>query len=124
MLWVSRENRIAVAGNGLAGAGVVVFTQLDVIENWRFGSEVLGIAVLGSLAAILVGFVIACVGSVTWSKRTRTYKPLKIAVLIAVATFLLTRVININVHGPSGILMFVVLLSVINVFALALASGL
>jgi len=115
MFRVSKESRLASAGYALVAAGVLVFSLLDKISRWRVGADLVSDAARGSLGAMLVGFVLACVGSAMWARRAQTRKPLKLAALVAVAAFGLTWMIGVNIHGSSVILMFVVLFSMINV---------
>jgi hypothetical protein len=86
------------------------------------GDNVLNAAVVGSMAAMLGGFVTATVGSAIWARRTLTRQPLKIAVSIGVGSLFLSPIVGVNVHGPSAILIFLVLFSVINVLSLLFAT--
>jgi uncharacterized membrane protein len=121
MLSLERVRRTTLIGYAVACLGVLVFTQLERIE--RMGSGVSGAASLGSLGATLVGFLTAIVGSAIWARRATNRQPLKIAASIAVATLLITFAVGINIHGPSAILMFVVMFSVVNVVSVLIASG-
>jgi uncharacterized membrane protein YesL len=122
MLTQSRAKRIAIIGYALAAVGIVLYTQLDRIVDMRM-EDVLGVAVVSSMAATFGGFLIAIVGSVTWARRSATRQPLKIAVLIGVASLWLCLAVDVNVHGPSALLMFLVPLSVVNVLSVPVAGG-
>jgi hypothetical protein len=124
MLAFSKARWTALTGYALAAAGIILYTQLDRIVNLRMGKNVLNAAVVGSMAATLGGFVTATVGSAIWARRTLTRQPLKIAVSIGVESLFLSLIVGVNVHGPSAILMFLVLFSVINVLSLPVVTHL
>ena len=113
---------MAVIGYALAAAGIVLYTQLDRIVELRMGENVLGVAVLGSMAATFGGFLTAIVGSAIWARRVPTRQPLKVDVLIGIASFLLCLAIGVNIHGASAMLMFLVPLSVVNVLSLLVVT--
>ena len=113
---------MAVIGYALAAAGIVLYTQLDRIVNLRMGENVLGVAVISSMAATFGGFLIAIVCSAIWARRGPTRQPLKVAVLIGIGSFLLCLVVRMNVHGPSAMLMFIMPLSVVNVLSLLVVT--
>jgi len=119
----NRADRLALAGYSVAAAGVLVFSLLDAISNLRLGSSLLDVAATGSMAAVLVGFTLASVGSARWARRDHTHAPLKLSALIAVVVFVATWAIGVNIHGPSAILMFVVLFAAINVVIQLIAAG-
>jgi len=118
----SRAKWIALAGYAFAAAGIILYTQLDRIVNLRMGESVLNAAVFGSMAATFGGFVIATVGSVIWARRAPTHVPLKIAISVGVGSLFLLLMVDVNVHGPSAILMFLFPFSVINVLSLLIAT--
>lgn len=123
MLALSKAKWTALTGYALAAAGILVYTQLDRIVDLRMGFHVLNVAALGSMAATLGGFVTATVGSAIWARRSPTRQPLKIAICVGVGSVLLSLMVGVNVHGPSAMLMFLVMFSVINVLTLLVASG-
>ena len=116
MLTQSRAKRVAMIGYALAASGILLYTQLDRIVDWRIGIDVLNAAALCSIAATFGGFLTAIVGSAIWARKSPTRQPLKIAVLIVVGSFLLCLLTGVNVHGPSAMLMFLVPFSFVNVF--------
>lgn len=119
MLTQSKAKRIAIVGYALAAVGIVLYTQLDRISDLRMGD----VADVGSMAATFGGFLTAIVGSAIWARRSPSRQPLKIAVSIGVGTFLLCLAVDVNVHGPSALLMFLVPFSVVNVLSTLVASG-
>jgi hypothetical protein len=56
-------------------------------------------------------------------RRTPARQPLKIAASIAAVSLLITFAVGINIHAPSVILMFIVILSIVNVVSVSIASG-
>ena len=122
MLRQDRAKRIAVIGYAFAAAGIVLYTQLDWIADLRMGRNVLGVAVLSSMAATFGGFLVAIVCSAVWARRGSTRQPLMVAILVGIGSFLLCLVVGVNVHGPSAMLMFVVPLSFVNVLSLLVVT--
>lgn len=122
MLTETKAKQMAIIGYALAGAGIVLYTQLDRIVELRSGGNVLDTAAIGSIAATFGGFLTAIIGSVVWARRNPTHWPLKIAFLVGVASFLLCLAVDVNVHGPSSILMFLVPFSVANVLSVLIVT--
>jgi len=66
--------------------------------------------------------VTAIVGSAIWARRTATRQPLKVAAVTGVASFFLISLTDVNVHGPSAILMFLLPFSLLNVLSLLVVT--
>ena len=109
---------MALTGYASAAAGIVLYTLLERVVELKLGDTVLNVAVLISLAATLGGFVTAIVGSAIWARNTTSRQPLKIAAMIAVGSILLCLAVNVNVHGSSAMLIFLVPFCVVNVVSL------
>jgi hypothetical protein len=122
MLTQDGAKRVAVLGYALAAAGIVLYTQLDRISESRMAENVEGVAAV-SIAATFGGFLTAIVGSAIWARRSPTRQPLTIAVLIGVGSFLFCLAVDVNVHGPTALLMFLVPFSAVNVLSTLVASG-
>jgi hypothetical protein len=118
----SRAKGIAIIGYGSAVVGIVLYTQLGRIVDLRLGDHVLDAVVISSFASTFGGLLTAIVGSAIWARRTPTRQPLKIAVLVGVGSLLLCLAVDVNVHGPSAMLMFLVPFSVVNVLSVLVAS--
>jgi hypothetical protein len=123
MLAFTRAKWIALTGYAVAVAGSIVYTQLGNIANLRVSDTIFNVAIVGSMAATFGGFVAAGVGSAIWTRRSTTRQPLLLAVLIGAASLLLALLLGVNVHGPSAILMFLVLFSAVNVLSLLVVSN-
>ena len=121
MLSESKAKQIAIIGYALAGAGIVLYTQLDRLVELRSGRS-LETAALGSIAATFGGFLTAIVGSVVWARRSQTHRPLKTAFLVGVGSFLLLMAVDGNVHSSSAILMFLVPFSLVNVLSVLIVT--
>jgi hypothetical protein len=117
MLPFTRANWIALTGFALAAAGITLYTQLE-----RVCSEVLNVAALASWAATLGGLLTALVGSVIWARRTSIRQPIGIGASIGIGSILLSLFLKTNIHGPSGILLFVLLFSVVDVVLLIVVT--
>jgi hypothetical protein len=113
----------ALIGYAFAAAGTLLFTQIERIQTLRLEAHLATAVAGGVMAVFLGGFVAAIVGSAIWARRAPTRQPLKIAASIAAASLLISIAVGVNVHSPSVILMFVVILSVVNVISVSIASG-
>jgi hypothetical protein len=120
----TKSNRIALIGLGIATAGVILYTQLDRIVDLRLDDVVVEGAALGSLVATIGGMLTATVGCVTWARRASSGHVVSAAVLTCSAIFFVVTFGNINIHGPSAILMFVVLFGGLDAVVLFLTLGL
>ena len=98
-----------------------LYTKVDRVESWRMGDSVLDAAVV-STAGAFGGFVTAAVGSAIWVRRTLARQPLKIAASLAAGSLLLSLIVGVNIHGPSAILMFLALFSVVHVLSLLVVT--
>ena len=110
-------------GYALAASGILLYSQLGRIEEWRIGTDALNAAALCSMAATFGGFLIAILGSAIWARKSPTHQPLKVAVLIMVGSFLLCLVTGVNLHSPSAMLYFLVPFSVVNVLSVLVGMG-
>ncbi|MGD0507744.1 MAG: hypothetical protein ABSA27_08105 [Terriglobales bacterium] len=123
MVSFSTARRTALTGYAFAAAGILLYTELDRIVDLRMGDNVLNAAAVGSMAATLGGCVTAIVGSAIWAQRSPTRQPLKIATYAGVGSVFVSLIVGVNVHGPSAMLMFLMMFSVINVLTQFVASG-
>jgi hypothetical protein len=110
MLPFTRANWIALTGFALAAAGLTLYTQLG-----RVGLEVRNVAALGSAAAIFGGFLTALVGSVIWARRASIRWPIGVGAAIGIGGLVLSIFLKSNTHDASGILLFAVLFSALDV---------
>jgi hypothetical protein len=116
----TKSNRVALIGLGIAAAGVILYTQLERVDGWRLGD----VAAEGALVATIGGMLATTVGCVIWARRASSGDVVSAAVLICAAIFLAVTFGSFNVHGPSAILMFVVLLGGLDAIVLFLMLGL
>ena len=91
----------------MASAGIVLYTQLDRIAGLRGSPAILDTAALGSMVATAGGLLTAIIGSVVWARRAPNAQVISVAVSIGAAIFYLAALVDINIHAPSAILMFV-----------------
>ena len=122
MLPESKAKRMAIVGYALASAGIVLYTQLGRIADWRIGVNVMNAAALCSMVATFGGSLTAIVGSAIWARRSPTHRPLKVAFLVGVGSFFLCLAVDVNIHGPSAILIFLVPFSVVNVLSVLVVT--
>ena len=123
MLRFTKSNWIALTGIAVAAVGIVLYTQLDRIADLRVSPAVLNSAALGSVAATVGGLLTVIVGSVIWARRASDAQVMSAAVLIGAAIVFLVTLVNVNIHGPSAILMFVEVFGVVDAVWLFLILG-
>jgi hypothetical protein len=100
--------RLILFGSSATLLGIILYVELGRISGLRLGLAVLNTAAISSISMTLLGLLAALIGGLVWAYHARlVYLPLS-GVPLGVAAFLLAELVNINIHGPTGILMFVV----------------
>jgi hypothetical protein len=122
MLPFTKANWISLTGLLVASAGVALFTQMDNIPETLRGSAAYDVFPLASFAATVGGPLLALAGSVVWARRASLRQPLWLAVSIGRGCILVGLSVGINVHEPSGILLFPLLFAVIDVVLLVVVT--
>ena len=92
----------------MAAAGIFLYSQLGDIF---------------SLGLTFVGLLTVIVGSVIWARRSSIDAPLWIGISIGLAAFLYGWFGDVNVHGPSAIVMFLIPFSIVDVLCVLIGSG-
>jgi len=88
---------------------MILYSQLDAIVELRLRPPVLDAAALLSISLTLLGLLTAVVGGLIWAYRARIESAAVSGILVGIAALLLGRLVNINVHGPSAVFLFVIL---------------
>ena len=101
-----------VAGGIWASAlGIILYTQLGRIEEAAHSLGVpwvLGVFVDISLVATVGGLLCALTGGVIWGRRAPLNQVPVAAAIVALVGFLLSKFVNVNMHGPTAIFVFVI----------------
>jgi hypothetical protein len=118
MASVRRSGLVGLIGGCVAAMGVILFTQLGRLVDLRVNDMVFNGAVLASFVASLGGSLTALVDSVIWARRAVTQYVLRAAVSIGAATLLVGLLVNVNIHGPSAILILLIPLAVLDALLL------
>jgi hypothetical protein len=102
---------LIVAGVLTAALGIILYTQLDWVNEVAISLKsfaLLGAAETTSLVMTVVGLLVALTGGVIWARHARlTQLPIP-TVSVALLALLLTKFVNINMHGPTAIFTFVI----------------
>jgi hypothetical protein len=110
-------------GASVTALGVILYFLLDKIVELRVSLAVLNFASTSSLTMTMVGLLVTLIGSVAWARRAPRARVFWWGLSVGVASLLLATLGNINVHGPTGILMFVVFAGALGcVLILAMAA--
>ena len=88
--------------------GIILFTQLGTIEGIVRSIVLLDAAVILSFSMTLLGLLAASIGAVIWASRTPVIYLAVSGGSVVLLAFLLAEVVNINVHGPTEIFLFVI----------------
>ncbi len=119
MLPLTKSNSVLLTGLGVAAAGVIVYTQLWRLVDLKVSPAVLNGVALGGLTATLGGLSTMLVGSAMLARKVSTRQVVSVVVSIGAAVGLLALFGQaINVHRPSGILIFVAMFAVVDGFLL------
>jgi Ca2+/Na+ antiporter len=111
---VRRSAWASLIGCLAAALGAILYTQLGRLVDPRFNGMVLNVAVLTSYVATLGGSLTALVASVIWARKAVTQYVLRAAVSIVAVTFLIGLLVNVNIHGPSAMLILLMPLAILD----------
>lgn len=99
--------RIIALGVASAILGIILYSQLG-----RIGYVWLDISVVLSFAMTLIGLLAVLIGSVILAYRASIAWLFSSGLVVGVVGFLIGEFGDINIHGPTAILMFVVFAAV------------
>jgi hypothetical protein len=108
MLNPAHARRSILLGVLLSAFGIILYTQLGSIVELRVGLTVLNTATILSFFLTLLGLLAILIGGVAWARRAPLASVILSGGSVGVVAFLLAELVDINVHGPTAILMFVV----------------
>jgi hypothetical protein len=101
--------RLLLIGTTATALGIILEFSLDGIVDARLGLSFLNVASTVSLSMTILGLVSVLIGGAIWACHAPlAYLPLA-GFSAAILVFVLAEVVQINIHGWTGILMFVVL---------------
>jgi len=98
---------LVLIGALTAVCGITLYSQLGRIVDLRVGLAVLNTAVILSFSTTALGLLGTLIGSVSWARRAPLVQVLISGASGGLATVLLAEFVDINVHGPTAILLFV-----------------
>jgi len=99
---------LILIGTSASALGIILYSQLSRIVDLRVSLVVLNGAAILSHSLTLLGLLATLIGAVFWPLRTRLVHILLSGLSVGIATFLLAILVDINVHGPTAILLYVV----------------
>jgi len=114
---------LIVGGSAASVLGMILFSQLGNIANLRASGAVLNGSAILSISLTLLGLLATLIGCVAWARRAPVSQALQVGFVTGVATLLLAALVNINVHGPTAIFLFVVLAGVIGSASILIVAG-
>ena len=103
--------------------GIIHYSQLgNIVELHVSGAVLKGAATL-SISMTLFGLLATLMGCVAWARGAPVAQALQSGFVIGVASLVLAACVNINVHGPTGILLFVVFAGAISSLSILFVAG-
>jgi hypothetical protein len=114
---------LILVGTLMAAFGAVLYSQMGTIVELRVRLWVLNAAAMTSLATTGLGSLIALAGGVYWARRAPSVQVITSGVSAGLAVVLVACFVDINVHGPAAMLIFVEIVGAIgSVVMLAIAG--
>ena len=115
--------RLVTIGLSVSALGVILYSQLDWVASLRLGLGALNTAATLSIAMTLFGLLATLTGSVFWAWRaSKIIWVFASGLSIGIVTLLVAEFANINIHGPLGIIIVVVLAGVTSAALLLLIA--
>ena len=102
---------VILAGVATAGLGILLYTQLGWVDEVAISLKsfaLLRAAETLSLVLTVFGLLAALTGGVIWARHAQLRQLPVPAVSVGVLAFLLTKFVDINMHGPTAIFTFVI----------------
>jgi hypothetical protein len=95
-------------GASVSVSGIILYFELGRIEELRLSLTALNIASILSISMTLLGLVAVLIGGLAWARSAPLVHLLWTGVSAGVVAFLLAVFAGINIHGPTGVLVYVV----------------
>jgi hypothetical protein len=96
-------------GISMSVLGITLYSQLDRIVDFHMGIAVLNTAAILSHSMTLLGLLATLIGAAAWARRAPLVHALLSGVFAGVLALLLDVFLDVNIHGPSAILIYVIL---------------
>jgi hypothetical protein len=103
------EKRLLMVGAAMAAAGVALYLSLDWIGLTTRNLVLLHTSAVTSIGLTIFGLLAALIGGAMAAWKAEPKWTFVSAIVLALLTALLGKIVNINVHGPSAIVVLLVL---------------
>ena len=103
--------------------GVVLYSQMGTIVELRVELWVLNAAAMTSFAMTALGSLITLTGGVYWARRAPSVQVITSGVSAGLAVVLVACFVDINVHGPTAMLIFVEIVGAIGSVVMLSIAG-
>ena len=101
--------RSILIGISVSVLGIILNFQLDRIANLRMNFMVLNAAAILSIFMTVIGLLSVLIGVVAWAWRAPLFYLMFAGLSVGVLAFFVAELVNINVHGPTALFMFIYL---------------
>ena len=104
MASLDRARIICLCGIAASAIGVSLNMSLDWIQSKKSDIDLLNFVALLSIALTLPGLVAALIGAALWAWKSAPIWSCSLGISLAVAVVITSRIVDMNVHGPTAIL--------------------
>jgi hypothetical protein len=98
---------LILVGTLMTAFGLVLYSQMGTIVELRVALWVLNAAAMTSFAMTALGSLITLTGGVYWARRAPSVQVITSGASAGLAVVLVAYFVDINVHGPTAMLIFV-----------------
>jgi hypothetical protein len=122
MFRLIRSLRVVLLGLIVAGLGITLYLLLFNVIDLKPSPAMLNAYVALSIAMTVGGLVTALVGAMTWARRAPRRNVLLAVASTSLVVVLLVVLVGVNIHGPTAILVFVIMAAVVGIGLLLITT--
>jgi hypothetical protein len=104
--------------------GILLYLQLDKIVDLRLSLTVLNSVSLLSLALMICGSLAALGGTLIWAYRAPLESVVLLGFSLGFVAFLLGELVNINIHDPTAVFVFVIIAAALGAVVILVLAAL
>lgn len=104
----TRAKWLVTSGVLVTSLGIVFYSQLEQIVEVSRSPNTVNAAAILSFTATILGLLLALAGSALWASTAPLARVFVSGVSVATLAILLIVLVNVNVHGPTALFLFVI----------------
>jgi hypothetical protein len=109
---------LVIVGTLTAVLAMILYSQLGRVANLHVSLTTLNAAAILGISMTLLGLLGTLIGSVVWARRAPLSHVLGLGASEGIVAFLLAVSVDINIHGPTAIVILVVFAGAIGCVAI------